>query len=538
MWTRFGPANLWSGVELKTRVARLTLITALAVLPCVAHAQTSEASSLDLYSKAVVQPVMADRIASLERFLAANPNSSLRHDTLSLLVWSYVQSNNPTKAAEFARLIIAGTPNDPLALAALADHSAPKEEKESPKKQVESAKHALEQYRNLRKPEAMREIEFATMRQYVWRTLTGAAGLAYLEQKNYKTARDYLSQVAAASPNDPRYVYGLALATLNADDDHKAEGYWYLAKAVTLSGNTPEGRRVADYARELYKEDGGSSADWDRFLAAAAAPRTSPDPVVVAKANTPPAQPPPKEEPAPTKPADVTAEKPDEPAKDKDEEVKEEPRVTADASRTPRPRDVPEPKIEEPPRPPRKPRPPADDPLSLGILVQMSNFTPEYRKTIVFALSDMVRHIRSNDEVFILAFSDKLDFVQDLTDNSDLLEEAIDSIKPQSGAALFDAVAFAAGHLKRIAKNQNRTLLVISDGSNAETETSAFDLRPLLKDVRIDCIGLNVGSSFERSVLQQLSTNSGGQVTFANDQTQLRNMTRELAMKMGIDFQQ
>jgi len=537
MWTRFGPEKSWPGVEWsRIALARLALIAVVAVLPCVARAQTSEASSLDLYSKAVVQPVMADRIALLERFLAANPNSSLRHDTLSLLVWSYLQSNNPTKAAEFARLILAGTPSDPLALAALASHNAPKEEKESPKKQVESATRALEQYRNLRKPEAMREIEFATMRQYVWRTLTGAAGLAYLEQKDYGTARDYLSQVVAASPNDPRYVYGLALATLNADDDHKAEGYWYLAKAVTLSGNTPEGRRVADYARERYSEDGGTSADWDRFLAAAAAPRTSPDPVVVARANTPPAQPPSKAEPAPAKPADAPARTPDEPAPG--EEAKEEPRVTADASRTTRPRDVPEPKIEEPPRPPRKPRPPATDPLSLGILVQMSNFTPEYRKTIVFALSDMVRHIRSNDEVFILAFSDKLDFVQDLTDNSDLLEEAIDTIKPQSGAALFDAVAFAAGHLKRIAKNENRTLLVISDGSNAETETSVFDLRPLLKDVRIDCIGLNVGSSFERSVLQQISTSSGGQVTFANDPTQLRNMTRELAMKMGIDFQQ
>ena len=51
----------------------------------------------------------------------------------------------------------------------------------------------------------------------------------------------------------------------------------------------------------------------------------------------------------------------------------------------------------------------------------------------------------------------------------------MESIKPEKGAVLDDAIAFAAGHLARIAKYPNRVLLVISDGKNIDSHASPLE---------------------------------------------------------------
>src|SRR5262249_16195291 len=87
--------------------------------------------------------------------------------------------------------------------------------------------------------------------------------------RNYRAARDHLQQAVAAEPENGRYLYGLALSLLLDNDPDVARGYWYLAKAVSLTRGTPAGEQISAYARTRYQEDGGSSRDWNQFLIAA-----------------------------------------------------------------------------------------------------------------------------------------------------------------------------------------------------------------------------------------------------------------------------
>jgi VWA domain-containing protein len=175
-------------------------------------------------------------------------------------------------------------------------------------------------------------------------------------------------------------------------------------------------------------------------------------------------------------------------------------------------------------------------PVSMGILLQTERLTKENRQEILAALTDMVRHLRNDDEVFIMAYGKKLNFEQDLTGNPRLLEEAMDQIKPDPGTALLDAVGFAAGHLERIATNKNRLLLVISDGRNTPSKDNPLTLSQRLNTVRVDCIGLDVGGDSARRQLESLAAYSGGQVTFASTTAQLRNAAVQMAEGIGIEF--
>jgi Mg-chelatase subunit ChlD len=135
-----------------------------------------------------------------------------------------------------------------------------------------------------------------------------------------------------------------------------------------------------------------------------------------------------------------------------------------------------------------------------------------------------------------MAFSNQLDFEQDLTANNDLLEEALSSLKSGSGAALFDGIAFAAGHLKRVGRNENRTLLVISDGHDTTNRADSTPLSAHLQNIRIDCIGLDVAGNTERDMLQHLAAYSGGKASFASGPRQFHAAAVDVARAMGIEF--
>jgi len=151
----------------------------------------------------------------------------------------------------------------------------------------------------------------------------------------------------------------------------------------------------------------------------------------------------------------------------------------------------------------------------------------------------MLRHLGYNDEAFVLTYDNNLVFATDLTSDTHQLEEALSGIRPQKGAILDDAVAFAAGHLARIAKNTNCVLLLISDGRDVDSHTSPIRTSAQINaaGVRIYCIGIGANQSDGWSRLQALSSGTGGHSDFIQNPAQFRTATKQIAQNMGIDFE-
>ena len=78
--------------------------------------------------------------------------------------------------------------------------------------------------------------------------LNGAVGLSYLAIEDYPQARMALEQAVASDPNNAQWVYGMGLALLNGKNRDQYRGYWYLARAANLTGGTPQGQEIANYA--------------------------------------------------------------------------------------------------------------------------------------------------------------------------------------------------------------------------------------------------------------------------------------------------
>jgi tetratricopeptide (TPR) repeat protein len=579
---------LFSGKALRQLILLIS-VTVLA-FQTLATAQSSNTSGLEAYAKAIKQSNIADRIAAMEQFLTIADSGSLRLDALEVLSWDYRQMGNPSKSSSTAEELLKMDQSNPIALAILSEdqRKTALASQNVSDEQYNMATRGLSGLARLRKPEGMLPANFSLMQRQITGMLNGMAGLGYLDHSDYDNARDHLKNAVNVEPNNSRYIYGLALALLLAKNPDQQDGYWYLARAVNLTQGTPSGVQVAQYARSRYRSAGGSDANWNQYLAATAVPRSS-QPAAVQAANAPapsspattasnasPAASPATSTSAPSSAATSspsiaasTSSSTPPSASSPARSATASPSASAPAAAAPpatspaaattttASRNTPvnigppplagarsseHPELNPPPqqaaaRPAtRKPggMSAPNAPISLGILLQTSLLSGGNRPEIIAALTEMVQRLRPEDEAFIMAFSSQLDFEQDLTANDQLLLDAMAELKPKSGAALLEGVEFAAGHLKRIGKNPNRVLLIISDGRNSSNKAGST-LSAQLKDVRVDCIGIDVGGEAERALLQRLAASSGGHASFTDNPQQFRAAASQMTDLLGIE---
>jgi tetratricopeptide (TPR) repeat protein len=512
------------------------MVAMLCCSSCLA-AQEKE-NSVQAYAEGIRQSTVAGQIAAMEHYLSVAENGILKQDALEVLIWDYTRTGSAEHVRQRAQELLRLDPGNPVAFAALgATALAPVKHKHQPpdkatKEEIGTINGVLQRLEKLRKPEGMQDGDFAALRRHVEAQLEGALGMIYVAHEQYQEAKTPLQQAAASDPNNAQYAYGLGLALLLAKDDDPGHAYFYLARAAGLAKGTPQGQQIDDFARKSYHKAGGNDADWNRFMIAAAPPKQSASQTVAASAAPAPlasasaaanANTAPPASPAATAPAQAPS-----PSATPQVPSQVAALTPGDVERTPvRPTPTPRPPVINSPNPP----------VTLGILIETALLTKENRPMIVAELREVVRHLRPGDEACILVFSNQLDFEQDLTPNEELLTEAMESLQPRSGSALLDGVGFAAAHLKRIGKNPNRVLLVISDGRSGKANQQSPPIGEQISGVRVDVIGVNVQEESGRAMLEALANTSGGKATFVRGPEQFRTAAAQMTYAMGISVQ-
>ncbi|HEY2169076.1 MAG TPA: vWA domain-containing protein [Candidatus Angelobacter sp.] len=517
----------------------LILVVAIAQVSCSAQAQPA-GSSISAYADAIKQSTISERITAMDRYVAMAGGSKLKMDALEFLVWDHLRLSHPSQSTQRAKELLALSPGNPIAVAVLnQDMSSASRDKGVTANRLAQLNSAMSSLDQLSKPEGMLDRNFQILKQQVAIMLNGAVGLSYLAIEDYPQARMALEQAVISDPNNAQWVYGMGLALLNGKNRDQYRGYWYLARAANLTGGTPQGQEIANYAWRAYVKDGGKAEGWQRYQASAAALDAPPNPetgkpsantVTASSRTSQPSRG--NSSVAANNSASAKRTETAEASTTTKSSKKKTPFGFEDTLHEPPSRDT----AASPYAPVNRPKVIAapSEAVSLGILIETSLLTSQNRQAIIATLKDIVRNLRVNDEACILVFSDQLDFEQDLTADDKLLEEALGQIRPKQGKALISGITFAAGHLKRIGKNGNRVLLVISDGRSWQTTSDSLTFRSQVAGVRIDCIGLNAGGASERALLEQVAAYSGGKASFASDSGEFRTATLQMTRNMGI----
>ena len=118
----------------------------------------------------------------------------------------------------------------------------------------------------------------------------------------------------------------------------------------------------------------------------------------------------------------------------------------------------------------------SDLPLRLAILIDTSNSIRDRFKFQQEAATNFINSVvRKQDKAMIVSFDTAAELVADLTGDSQVLENAVRSLRPGGGTALYDAIYFACK--EKLIRDQpmykfRRAIVILSDGDDNESRHS------------------------------------------------------------------
>ncbi len=170
----------------------------------------------------------------------------------------------------------------------------------------------------------------------------------------------------------------------------------------------------------------------------------------------------------------------------------------------------------------------------IALLVDTSGSMRESLAKAKVAVQEFVRNLRAEDQVLLLAFSDRPRLVQPLTVSKATVLRHLATLESKGGTALYDSIQEALGHLSGV--SGRKVVVLLTDGSDQNAEGTGPGSRSTLdacrakavsQEVSIFTIGL--GFHVEKKVLKDLAESTEGRSLWASDADQLRALYEEIA---------
>jgi VWFA-related protein len=177
-----------------------------------------------------------------------------------------------------------------------------------------------------------------------------------------------------------------------------------------------------------------------------------------------------------------------------------------------------------------------DAPVSLGLIIDNSASMRNKRAQVAAALLTLVHASNPDDEEFVMNFSERPVMAQDFTQDIQKLESTLGKIDSSGPTAMRDALSMGLEHLKRLARNDKKVLLVVTDGDdNSSVETlTRLSREAQQSGVLIYAIGL-LNDDDEREAirakrdLDMLTRETGGEVFYPKELSEVDGIARHVA---------
>jgi Ca-activated chloride channel family protein len=121
-------------------------------------------------------------------------------------------------------------------------------------------------------------------------------------------------------------------------------------------------------------------------------------------------------------------------------------------------------------------------PVSLGVILDMSDsMTCRFDRAREAVVEFFVKTPNPQDEVFVIAFSDKPEELSDFTNSVDDIQGKLLYTMPKGRTALLDAIYFGVSKMRQ-AKYQRKALLIVSDGGDNRSRYTEGEIKSLVKE--------------------------------------------------------
>jgi Ca-activated chloride channel family protein len=176
--------------------------------------------------------------------------------------------------------------------------------------------------------------------------------------------------------------------------------------------------------------------------------------------------------------------------------------------------------------------------VSVGLIVDRSQSMRMKGPALAAAVSALLRLSRADDELFGVAFNDRVSFAlpagQSFTSEPRALVAALTAVRAEGRTALYDGVAAGLEHLQRGHPGTHALVVVSDGGDNASVQTYARILELARRSdavvYAVGLLGTSAGDAEENSgLLRQLCRDTGGVAYFPRTPDEITAMSAEVA---------
>jgi Ca-activated chloride channel homolog len=184
-------------------------------------------------------------------------------------------------------------------------------------------------------------------------------------------------------------------------------------------------------------------------------------------------------------------------------------------------------------------------PVSLGVLLDISDSM--FGRPIADARSAVDRflfeQLDHDDEFFILAFNHKPHVLTQWTQMPTVVRDALDSLKPTGGTAVYDAVMDSMPLIAK--RNRERgALLIVSDGADTASNAMLKDVRFALRRSQAFVYAIAINSADRRVIngavnpttLREITDESGGRTEVVASSADISAASNRIADELNHQY--
>jgi Ca-activated chloride channel family protein len=184
-------------------------------------------------------------------------------------------------------------------------------------------------------------------------------------------------------------------------------------------------------------------------------------------------------------------------------------------------------------------------PIGLGMLLDVSDSM--YGQRIKDARGAVERFLfdllSPDDEFFVLAFNHAPHLLTRWTTAADVVQSALDDVKPSGGTAIYDALLHAMPMIQH-RRRQRAALVVVSDGADTASDAALTDVRTALlrSDAFVYAVAIDsprpqpINTRVNAAALGEMTSQSGGHTAVVRDAEELTAATARIAEELNSQY--
>jgi len=184
-------------------------------------------------------------------------------------------------------------------------------------------------------------------------------------------------------------------------------------------------------------------------------------------------------------------------------------------------------------------------PIGVGVLIDISDsmFGRKMEDAREAVNAFLFEQLDEQDEFFILAFNHRPHVMTTWTHTPEVVRQALDSLKPTGGTAVYDAILEAFPLIAR--RNRERgALLVVSDGADTASTAGLREVRAAMRRsqafvyaIAIDSPGNKaINRSVNPSTLREITDESGGRTEVVQSTAEIAGAAARIADELNHQY--